>query len=373
LDDKNTPSVPKVQRKQVGRTIRTLLRDTFPMKERPNRTYDRSDFVELVALATGRDQSLTLASRIHPRMPDSDTFHLHLKAATPTDVFTTFQTRLDELLTLARILGWLDEAVDVAIDRHNEPTYGEEQPYMVGMERKAGTNKAHAYLTSQRLGEPRLTLDLQLLSALRDQHHALKDLLRQTLRRNPNLRTLLLDKGFYTIADLALLLETGKDFIVPIPKTKHTHKIETDLYRTRERVGVTGRFIAWRRYRMGERGTGPEIIQVIRWEPDPEEPTGERWFAYTCRRETTVEEFDAWATRYRTRWGIETGYRTLEQLRRRTTSHQYSNRLYLTLIAALLDVAWRLVRHARRRRGRPTLSLPEFLLETQPEPLTAAA
>jgi hypothetical protein len=239
---------------------------------------------------------------------------------------------------------------------------------MVGMERKAGTNRAHAYLTSQRLGEPRLTLDLQLLNGLRDQHAALADLLKQTLRRNPNLRSLLLDKGFYTIQDIKLLLETGKDFIVPVPKTKHLRKVEAELYRTRGRVPGTNRFIAWRTYRMGEDHDGPEIVQVIRWEPDPDEPTGEAWFAYACRRQTTIQDFDAWATRYRTRWGIETGYRILEYGRRRTTTHEYSNRLYLSLIAVLLDVKWRLIRHARRRRGRPTLTLPLFQLETIPEP-----
>lgn len=362
-----------MQRKQAQKTIRTVLRDSFPMVERPNRTYDRADFVELIALASSRDQSLAMASQTHPGMPDSDTFYLHLKSAKPTEVFDAFQTCLDELWSLARALHWLDEPVDVAIDRHNEPNYGEEQPYMVGMERKAGTNRAHAYLSSQRLGEPRLTVDVQLLNALRDQHHALADLLRQTLRRNPTLRSLLLDKGFYTLQDIKLLLDAGRDFIVPVPKTKHLQKVEAELYRTRQRVGVTARFIAWRRYRIGEDHTGPEIVQVIRWEPDPDEPTGETWFAYACRRETTVEEFDAWATRYRTRWGIETGYRTLEDLRRRTTSHQYSNRLYLTLAAVLLDVAWRLVRHARRRRGTPVLTWPQFQLELEQEPAPITA
>lgn len=342
------------------------------MVERPNRTYDRADFVELVALATGRNQSVALASQTHPGLPDSDTFHLRLHATTPSQVFDAFQARLEELIGLARTLHWLDEAVDVAIDRHNEPTYGDEQAWMVGMQEKAGTNRAHAYLTSQRLGEPRLTLDLELLNGLRHQTKALADLLPQTLRRNPNVRSLLLDKGFYTVDDLALLLETGKDFIVPIPKTKPLHKVEAELYRTRQRVGVTGRFIAWRRHRVGG-PNGPEVVQVIRWEPDPEEETGEAWFAYACARETTIEQFDEWATRYRNRWGIETGYRTIEDLRRRTTSHVYANRLYLTLIAVLLDVAWRLVRHARRRRGRPTLTLPHFALDLQPEPVAATA
>lgn len=343
------------------------------MVERPNRTYDRADFVELVAVATGRRQSLATASQSHPGMPDSDTFHLRLHAATPTQVFDEFQARLEELIDLARTLHWLDEAVDVAIDRHNEPVYGEEQPWMVGMQEKAGTKRAHAYLTSQRLGEPRLTLDLQLLNGLRHQTLALADLLRQTLRRNPNLRSLLLDKGFYTAHDLALLLATKKDFIVPIPKTKAMHGVEAELYRTRQRVGVTGRFIAWRRHRVGDPKTGPEVVQVIRWEPDPEEKTGEAWFAYACARETTVEEFDEWATRYRTRWGIETGYRSIEDLRRRTTTHVYANRLYLTLIAVLLDVAWRLLRHARRRRGRPTLTWPHFQLDLEREPVAATA
>ncbi|MGH8568135.1 MAG: transposase [Gammaproteobacteria bacterium] len=369
----NAQRTQTVKRKQAQRTIRTNLRDSFPTVERPNQTYDRADFVELISLATSRDQSLAMASQTHPGMPDSDTFHLRLKAAKPADVFSAFQHCLDELWSLARALHWLEEAVDVAIDRHNEPNYGEEQPYMVGMERKAGTNRAHAYLSSQRLGEPRLTVDVQLLNALRHQTLALADLLKETLRRNPNLRSLLLDKGFYTLDDVQLLLDTGKDFIVPVPKTKHLQKVESELYRTRQRVGVSGRFIAWRRYRMGEDHDGPEIVQVIRWEPDPEEPTGEAWFAYACRRETTVEEFDEWATRYRTRWGIETGYRTIEELRRRTTSHRYSNRLYLTLAAILLDVAWRLVRHARKRRGTPVLTWPRFQLELEHEPTPITA
>jgi hypothetical protein len=356
----------------LRKTVRRLLAASYPWREPPNRSYDRADFVELAALATARRQSLAHTSRENARLPDSDTLHLHLHDASPTQVFDAFQARLNELLALARVLHWLDEAVDVAIDRHNEPVYGEEQPWMVGMQEKAGTNLAHAYLTSQRLDEPRLTLDLELLNGIRHQTLALSDLLSQTLRRNPNLRSLLLDKGFYTANDLQLLLATGKDFIVPIPKTKATHKVEAELYRARTRVEL-GRSIAWRRHRVGG-PRGPEIVQVIRWEPDADEPTGETWFAYACPRETTAEEFDAWATRYRTRWGIETGYRTLEDLRLRTTSHIYANRLWLTLTAILLDTAWRLLRHAHRKRGATAAyTLPQFHSQLQAEPVPAPA
>lgn len=357
------------------------MRGACPVLEAPNRTYSNADFVELAAVATGRHSSLAAATEAVPCLPDSDTFHAHLHAYTPEAVYDAYQRTLDDVLALARSLGFLRGPVDVSIDRHNEPSYGKHAPWVVGMEKKAGTNWAHAYLTSKRNVDPRVTLDMQRLSPFRDQHAALADLLRSTTRRQ-EVKRWLLDAGFYNQKDLRLLLATGKAFLVAVGGSTQVPKALLDeAWRTRQRVDLN-HYVAWCRHRVGGNDR-PEVVLVFHWEPDTsrrkkKSVSDESLFIHARRPPQDGEVLDVAALdrdahEYRGRWNIETGYRTIEDLRRRTTSHVYTNRLYLTLIAVLLDVAWRLVRHARRRRGRPTLALPHFALDLQPEPTAATA
>ncbi len=367
------PGTPQRKIRQATRTIRNQLHHAYPWVAPANATYEAADFIELAALATARNQSLSMASQTHVTLPDSDTLHHHLHNVPPTQVYDCFQETLDILLAIAGSLGWLREPVLVAIDRHNEPVYGAEQLYMCGMERKAGTNRAHAYLTCQRLTDPRLTLALQLLNPLRTQHDALQALLARTIARQAVL-AFLLDKAFHNQFDLKLLLATGRWFVVPTPIDRSVPKAADELYRVRQRVGL-GRHIATRSHRLGDPKTGADIVQVFVWEPDPEKPGEELLFVYACPELRSLAELDEWAQTYRVRWGIETGYRQLEAARIRTTSDVYANRLWLTLIALLLDTAWRLQRHARKQRGeRHDFTMPQFLLQLEPanaDPITA--
>lgn len=352
--------------------IRTMVRDSYPMVERPNQNYDRADFVELASMAAARRQSLHHTSQRLHRLPDSDTFHGHLHAYKSADVFDAFQTTLDRMLDVARSLDWL-QPCDVAIDRHDEAYYGKDASFTVGCQNRRGTNHAHAYLTSQRLAEPRLPLDLERLHPLRSQHDALRDTLERTEKRQP-VATYYLDKAFHNRRDLELLLSTGKDFVVAVPQTKLVKRLEKELIRTRTAVHF-GRFVATTRHRVGDPVHGPEVVLVFHWEPDPRKKTGESWFVYACPREAPPEELHRRAEAYRTRWGIETEYRILDQLRTRTSTTAYPNRLYLSCLAVLLDCAWRLVRHARTRRdpGRPVLTLNTFLDQvTEPAAIPAA-
>lgn len=338
--------------------------------ERPNQAYDRADFIELASIAAARRQSLHHTSQRLTRLPDSDTFHLHLSAVRADRVFDAFQTTLDPMLEVARSLDWL-QPCDVALDRHDEAYYGQDVSFTVGCKNRRGTNQAHAYLTSQRLSEPRLPLDLERVHPLRSQHDALADLLERTERRQP-VATYYADKAFYNRRDLERLLATGKDFVVAVPQNRLIKRLERELVRTRVRVHF-GRFVATTRHRVGHPVKGPEVVLVFHWEPDPKKKTGESLFVYATRNEAGPERLHAWAEAYRTRWGIETGYRILDRLRIRTSTTAYPNRLWLSCLAVLLDCAWRLVRHARTRRdpGRPVLTLGQFLDQVG-EPAAAA-
>lgn len=350
---------------QAAKTIRNLLVGAYPVPEAPNRVYSNPDFLELAAVATARKSSLAEAAEAVPHLPDADTFHLHLHACPAQEVFDAFQATLDGVLGVARALGFLRDAVPVAIDRHNEPWYGADTPWMVGMEKKAGTNWAHAYLTSKRIVDPRVPLDLERLTPLRDQHAALKDSLQRTQDRQTVDRWLL-DAGFYTRDDLELLVATGKDFLVAAPqRNKFIRRWADEAYRDRVRVDLN-HHVATRLHRVGG-DDGPMVLLVFHWEPDAKKPLGEALFVHARPpppegQALTPQALDGGAHEYRERWDIETGYRIDEDLRLRSTTNQYPNRLFLTCIVLLLEAFWRIVRHARAQRDpeAPELTLPRF-------------
>lgn len=354
------PATRRPEPRQTRRTLRTLIANAYPAPQAPNRHYSNHDFIELAALATGRRSSLHDASTNNPRLPDSDTLHAHLHPIDPTTVYASFQTTHQRLLDTGRALGYFDQPTRIAIDRHNEDYYGADAPWIVSKRDDHGTNKAHAYLTSQRMQDPCVTLDLELLSAFRDQHDALRELVHATMQR-ARVSTAFLDKAFYTQRDLSILLETPWDFVVAVPLDKHKKAIAKEAYAGRVRTGP-GTYVATRRYRVGDARRGPEVVLVFCWEPDAGEPSGERLFVYACRREVDAKTLWAWSQEYSSRWSIETGYRIVEHTRLRSTTHVYANRLFLTCIVFLLDTFWRLVRHARRVRApsEPVLSMPTF-------------
>src|SRR5919108_2973347 len=301
------PANPKAKARQTRRMIRSVLQRHYPGGRAPNRRYDGADFIELASLAAARGQSLMHTSQAVPRLPDSDTFHAHLHAFKADDVLAFFQETMSEVLSIAHALSWMTPC-PVALDRHDEPHYGKDRSFTVGCKNRRGTNQAHAYLTSQRLVDPRVSLDLQRVHPFRSQHEALRDLLKTTESRQEATRYLV-DKAFYNAKDLALLADTRKDFVVAVPQVKMIQRVARELIRHRQRVGF-GRFVATRRHRVADQ---VDVVLVFHWEPDAESKTGEQLFVYATNRERPPEEMHALAKEYRTRWGIETGYRLLDR------------------------------------------------------------
>lgn len=231
-----------------------------------------------------------------------------------------------------------------------------------------GTRLSHGYLTTQRLDDPMLTLGLERLSPpLRGQHAALADLLDATLARQ-SVDLFLLDKGFCTVQDLALLVDRGRDFVVPVP----ANQVPSDLENAcrAQRVHVAGqRFVASGKHTLeGKQGT-VTVTMVFVWEPaqDPRDRMNGREdvFVYACAPEASKagpEQLLAWGKGYRQRWGLETGYRVLEHNRLRSTTEYRPNQVFSSYVAVLLVNLWRIVRYARALRcpeSRP-LSFPVF-------------
>jgi putative transposase len=352
---------------QLRRTLRTTLDGFAHASTAPNAVYTPGDMIELVSVATGRRESLHHAGRTYARLPSSDAFHAPLHEVDPDDLFDTFQATLDDQLDVARALGYLNQACVVGIDRHDEAWYGKEGPWLVSTNRCEGTRLAHGYLTTQRLDDPMLTLGLERLSPFRGQHAALKDLLEATLARQ-SVDLFLADKGFYTIQDLQLLVETGCDFVVPVPANQVPDELNAACRAEREHVAGQ-RFIASGLHTLDTRNGRVTVTLVFLWEPAADARDRmegrEDLFVYACQPgnvEASPEQLLAWGTGYRARWGIETGYRVLEHNRLRSTTEYRSNQVFLSYVAVLLVNLWRLVRHARMLRcpGEKLLTFPVF-------------
>jgi hypothetical protein len=237
---------------------------------------------------------------------------------------------VDEQRGLAGTLGYLDEACTVGINRHDEPWYGQQGPWLVSTNPCEGTTLAQGSLTTQRLDDPMLTLGLERLSPFTGQHAALEDRLQATLDRQP-VALCLLEKGFSTVEDLQLLQGTGRDFVVPVPANQGPKAIDHACPAEREPVGAN-RFVACAEHTLEGKQGSVLITMAFVWEPaaDPRERMDgkEDLFVYACAREADAEQLLAWGKGYRQRWGIETGYRVLEHNRLRSTTQYRSNQVF---------------------------------------------
>lgn len=347
------PGAQRRKRKQARRTLRNLLDPFYPVQLAANAEYARADFVELAALAIGRgtslhDASMALRSEGNERLPHADTFHRHLHAyrADSTPILQGFNAALDGILGVARDLGWLGPS-EVAIDRHNEDYWGEREPWVMGQKRDHGTNWCHAYLTSKRMQAPGVPLDLQPVYPLRGRTAALQELLEHT-RRRQEVTTYYLDREFHNFEDLFLLQATGSDFVIPVPSDRIPEGSVEAAWREKKSLGA--RFVATRAHTLTRGDRTVNLILVYHWQPDESEPSGYHQFVYATPKGGTLEQLDAWAGQYRKRWDIETGYRLSEEVRLRTTTTVYANRLLLSCLAFLFDAYWRLVRYAQGLR-----------------------
>lgn len=327
-----TPASRTIEPAQLRKTLRNVLRPAYACAEAPQREYPNEDFVELAALAAARDKSLHVTSTTNGRLPDSDSFHDHLADQTYAHILKAGQAALAGLLDLAEDLGWLGPSA-IAIDRHDEPYYGDDASiHVVRTKNKAGTNKAHAYLTSCRLSEPRIGLALEPMTVFRDQHDALQDLLETTLARHP-VTVAFLDKAFYTAKDLRLLLDVGVDFVVAAPRNQAIRALAEAVRPAARRV-APARHVAAVPYTVGDKDR-VDVTLVLQWRPDPDEEGEEILFAYATNTFRPLATHHEHAEAYRTRWGIETGYRITESARIRTSTTKWPNRIFLSLFAIL--------------------------------------
>jgi hypothetical protein len=252
----------------------------------------------------------------------------------------------------------------VAIDTHWVGYYGRRGTRgTVHGQRKGGTHRFFVYATAVVVEKGRrYTLAVTAAESGRPLD-ALTPLLDQIAASGIRVRRILLDKGFFAAAVFRLLEDRRLNYVVAVPHRRGhwknlwagdaDHATPTITSRPQAAAPVAVRLRLTRARWRNRDGSVSEQVYAYRGL----RPHGD--LAAACRR------------LYKTRFGIESSYRQLNQAKARTTSNDRSWRLLLIGLALLFRQVWVFLGHALTPR-RGAAWPPETALERLRHQLAAA-
>ena len=222
----------------------------------------------------------------------------------------------------------------VAIDGHRAPFYGDQRtPGVTGGQKKHGSKYAYAYATAVIVHHRhRLTVGLTALTGGEKPHQVVETLLAQMAKHGLGLRGVALDAGFDSGETLLLLQGRGLSYAVPLQRkggrrdaawslpVGSVTTVEWVTEKTRRAVSTRALVVR----RPGDEGN--KVYAFGGW--------GEGEARSEVRRAALAKRW------YRKRFGVETSYRQMNEVKARTTKKDVAYRLLLIGLALLLRQVW---------------------------------
>jgi Transposase DDE domain len=226
-----------------------------------------------------------------------------------------------------------------AIDLVHVPYHGEaqkEQTEIVRSQPKSGTTHFHAYATAFLVEKgKRFTLAITFVRSTDELTEILQRLQSRVKALKIRVKCWLLDREFYNVEVIRYMKQEKKNFIIPvIIRGKKNPPGGT-------RVLVTGKRSYWTTYTMKSQKSGAVSFRVAvvakNW-AGRFQRKGRRMLAYAVYGINA--QLKDIAEIYRSRFGIETSYRQMNQARGRTTSRSPVLRMLFVAIAFMLRNLW---------------------------------
>jgi hypothetical protein len=296
------------------------------------------DLWRLLLAAAARRSTIEAACADLSGAPDANTVRGYLTEQLPPAGIPDLEQQWNSLLR-SLIPDWLrHRPQEVALDFHDEPYYGRETPdaadnWVCRGEARAGTTRfyrcATAYLM---LHDVRLTLAVVFVKPKMDKVAILKRLLGALRAAEISITCLYADKGFCCIEVLRYLKRRALPAIVAMPiRGKQGGS----------RALCRGQTSYWTTYTLQSAEQGSLSVPVAVVRTYQRRRSGRRqvcWLLYVCLR--CGGSLMRVRRRYRRRFGIESGYRLMEQVRARTTSPNPAVRFLLMGVALLIVNMW---------------------------------
>jgi hypothetical protein len=268
------------------------------------------------------------------------------------------------------------------MDLNLQPYYGKPQrdaAEIYNGPSKAGTKQFHAYATAYVIYRGcRWTLGLRCVGHSDPWDEVVGDLLRQVRKAGVRVRYLLLDRGFYSVAVVRYLQRARCPFLMPVIRRgrKPDHP---------KGASGTWSLFAWKKSGWGrytlrdhdQKQTATfNVCVVCLRQPPPRRPSAGPAGKRNKKPGRVVWVYAFWGVdfgspqavrqAYRSRFGIETSYRQLNQGRIRTSTRSPDLRLLFVGLALLLRNVWAWLHWevlSQPRRGRRRVELNQLPLQ----------
>ena len=228
----------------------------------------------------------------------------------------------------------------VAIDKHLIPRHDKDNmSHLIWSKPKGGTGRFECYATMHVVAE-QVPAILECMQVTRSVDNA--DFVRKFMQKlrdyRIRARLLLMDREFYSTEIIRLVSEQRRKFLMPAVKNVGMKRAIRE-HHDKSRKAVSQYTL---RNAAGQSVTFTLIITPSKKIDDPDADATERYhvFATNLSPARALDEIETLPEEYRRRWGIETGYKQVEQVRPRTTSRNASFRAIMFYVSLFMYNTW---------------------------------
>lgn len=334
--------------KHVKKSIKKEFVEILPLPMAGNCTYTKENIINTVVFSISNNNFIEYSSkRLRDKRgfcPSGDAVFYHLNKLNENTVFSVFQQTNQTILKQVKHQDVFNKPVWCGLDIHKMPWFGKKKDiHVLGMERVRGTNYSHGYASLECV-EPgkRYTLSALPLTQFTTKKKILRFLVNEA-RKHVKISRLFLDREFFDIESITALQELSIFFVIPAKRNKKINRmIQEFKKKCQNNPPYEKHYSLISEYTLKRGKASATFTLVIMVEYLKNSDDAWHIFAYATNIPVTKDNPLELADSYRSRWGIETGYRVKEEVRGKTCSRNYAIRLFLQLLSILLYNLWRL-------------------------------
>lgn len=254
---------------------------------------------------------------------------------------------------MAKEEGLVRRGCTVAADITNIPYYGKTLiDSMRTSKPKNGTSKFYAHVALHTVTKDyNVALDARTVPKDAKMHEIVLQMMKSLDRQGLRPGTLVVDRELYTVAAINALESDHRDYLMPAVKNSRIKRAIKEVDKGKRNTASS--------FSMTDSKTREEAtfnLLIIKKDEHPDDALVEdRYVAFATNLpiQTQAELVEALPKEYRTRWIIETGFRTIKDVMAKTCSRYLHVRLILINLAFLLYGLWRLGQYHDLHSGNP--------------------
>ena len=330
----------------------------LPLSTRRNAVYNLTDVLAVLVVMCEKKtfvkaavEMLRIGRHLYqgPSVPSARWFIDMFSRAGPEQIEGGARRMFSESVDMLYRQGVIPRIITLAVDYHGIPYLGRLISRLFGGgRRKGGTTRFETYMTAVAASLSYLPhIGIRVAGKGEAMADGVASMIGDCRNAGIRVRHVLLDRGFYSVAVMAVLDRLGIWFIMPVPQRPPVRRA-VDEYRARKRKRVS-------KYTVTS-GTGEtfEVTLIIverREIVKRGKDKGRRksvYLVYATNMPTGMAKraVKAIPAAYKERWAIETGYRCVEKIRARTKSNCTQARVFLFFFTMTANNVWAMQNHA---------------------------